>query len=175
MWVSHFRLWVAGPHNCPWCAGWVPLPFQKASDSPLPPKSHWFSPFTPIFTHIFPVFVLCTTTLAVFMLWASLLTPNFCSFYLSGFLWHPSDVIVLNRWLLRDAATTKNWVPSKNLSFGPSLSNYLSWCIQQIALHNSENYKNLCWKKISHGQNSQVFWENYLLVFREFFLKLMIM
>ena len=44
----------------------------------LPNLAH-ISRLTPIFTHIFPVFVLCTPILATFMLQASLLTPIFCS------------------------------------------------------------------------------------------------
>ena len=123
MWVSYFRLWVAGI---------VPIifhdvsvgshyPFKRYRVPHFLPNHIHFSRFTPIFVHLSPVIVLCTPVLAVFMLRASLLTPNFFSFYLSGCLWHPSDVTVFNRQWLRDAATTKNWVPSKNLSFGPPL------------------------------------------------------
>ena len=96
MWVSYFGLWVASPNNFPCCVGWVPLPFQKAPGSHFFPNLTRFNRFTPIFTHIFPVFVLCAPILAVFR--ASLLTPSFCSFYLSGCLWHPSGVTVIKRW-----------------------------------------------------------------------------
>ena len=41
--------------------------------------------------------------------------PNFCSFYILGYLWHSSDVTVLKRRWLLDAANTKNWVCSRNL------------------------------------------------------------
>ena len=75
----------------------VPINFHFVSVGPhYPFKRHrvprfllnltHFSQFSPIFTHIFPVFVLCTPILAVFMLGASLWTPNFCSFYHSGCL-----------------------------------------------------------------------------------------
>ena len=97
MWVSYFGLWVTGPHNFSCCVGWVPLPFQKKSDSLFSPNLSHFSQLTSIFTHSFPVFVLCTSILAVFMLRASLLAPSFCSFYLSGCLSHPSNVTVLRR------------------------------------------------------------------------------
>ena len=46
----------------------------------------------------------------------SLLTANFCSFYFSGCLWHPSEVTALKEQWIWDAATTKNWVPSGNIS-----------------------------------------------------------
>ena len=95
-WDSYFGLWVAGPQYFPWCVGWVPLSLQKPSGSLFSQNLTHFSRFMPIFTHIFPVFVLCTQILTVFMLRASLLTPNFCSFYLSGCLWYPSEVAVLN-------------------------------------------------------------------------------
>ena len=101
MWVSYFGLWVAGSRHFPCCVSWVPLSFQKVLGAPFSSKSHSFSRFT------------------VFMLRASLLTPNVCSFYFSGCLWHPSDVTVLKRHWFRDAATTKNWVPSRSLSFAP--------------------------------------------------------
>ena len=52
-------------------------PFKRHRVPHFLPNLTHFSPFTPIFTHIFPVFVLCNPTLAVFMLRASLLTPQF--------------------------------------------------------------------------------------------------
>ena len=111
MWDSYFGLWVAGPHYFPWCVGWVPLPKNKISYTktrhtvPHFPKISLILVDLHLFlTHIFPVCVLCTPILVAFMLRASLLTPNFRSFYLLGCLWHPSEV---------------NWVPSGNLSFGP--------------------------------------------------------
>ena len=83
MWDSYFRLWVAGP-----------ITFHDVSvGSHYPFKSPHFFKISLILvdlhlflTHIFPVFVLCTPILAVFMLRASLLTPNFRSFYFSGSL-----------------------------------------------------------------------------------------
>ena len=74
--------------------------------------------FLPIFFHFC---VLCTPTLAVFILRASLMTPNFFSFYLSGCLWHPSDVTTLNRQWLQDATTTKIGSLTKTFLLDPSL------------------------------------------------------
>ena len=35
MWVSHFRLWVAGPYNFPCCFGWVPFTLSMGIDFPI--------------------------------------------------------------------------------------------------------------------------------------------
>ena len=95
--VSYFGLRVAGPHKFSSCVGWVSLPFQKALGSPFLVNLIHFSQFAPNFDNFFPVSVLCIPILVALMLRASLLTPNFCSIYLSGCLWHPTDVTVFKR------------------------------------------------------------------------------
>ena len=56
------------------------------------PTLPYFSRFTSIFTEIiFPVLVLSTPGLAVFMLWTTLLTPIFCSFI----FWAACGVLVM--------------------------------------------------------------------------------
>ena len=86
MWVSYFGLWVAGPHNFPCCVGWVPLPFQKATDSPFSSKSHTFGRLPSIFYPHFSSF--CT------------MYPNFGSFYASGFFIDPQCLLYLSFGLL---------------------------------------------------------------------------
>ena len=124
-----------GTHNVGFilqAMGCSPIVFHDVSvGSHFPFKRYRVPHFLPNLTHFnlvdlhlflptFFQFLYCVPQFwAVFMLRASLLTPNFFSFYLLGCLWHPSNVTVLNRQWLRDAATTKNWVPSKNLSSGP--------------------------------------------------------
>ena len=76
-----------------------------------------------------------------FMLRGSLLTPNFCSFYLSGCLWHPSNVTVLKRLWLWDAP--KIWCMAENLSFGASLRHRVATNLENMEnLENSGNLKN---------------------------------
>ena len=114
-------------------------PFKRHRVPHFLPKLTCFVRFTPIFADILLVFVPCTPILAVFMLRTSLLTPYFCSFYLPGCLWHPTDAAVLKRQWLRDAATTKIWVPSENLSFGPSLT-WFKKNHKQILASAGQNY-----------------------------------
>ena len=115
MWVSYFGLWVAGPHNFSCCAGWVPLPFQKA---PIPHfllyQTNNFSRFTPIFTQKLKFSSFCTMYPNFGSFYASSLFIDPQSLYLSGCLWHISS----RQWL-RDAPATRSWVPSENLSVRP--------------------------------------------------------
>ena len=113
------QVMATGPHNFPCCFGLVPLPFHQVSGYPLSRKSYLFQWVTPIFTPIFPVLVLFTPIFAVLMLWATLLTPSFCS--------HNDETVFKMQWLWQ-AATTKNWFPSINLSFGP----YLQLCSKRF-------------------------------------------
>ena len=73
-----------------------PITFSKGIRVPHFPKISLISVDLYLFlTHLLPVFVPCTPILEVFTLRASLLTPNFRSFYRSDCLWHLSEVTVL--------------------------------------------------------------------------------
>ena len=93
-------------------------PFEKHWVPHFLPNLTHFSRLTPIFTHIFPVFVLCTLILEAFMLRASLLTPILLFLSFGLLVAHQWCYYSYRQWL-PDPATTKNWVPGENLSFGP--------------------------------------------------------
>ena len=95
MWLAYFGLWVAGPHNFPCCVWWVPSPFKRHWVPHFLPNLTHFSRLTPIFTSIFPVFVLCTPILAAFMLRASLLTPIFALFFIRAACGTPVMLLLL--------------------------------------------------------------------------------
>ena len=75
--VSYFGLWAPGPHNFWGCVGWVPLPFKRHWVPHFLSNLTHFSRCPLIFTHIFPVFVICTTSLGSFFSSGFFIDPQF--------------------------------------------------------------------------------------------------